>query len=225
MVILETDYNVIRNMTRSEKIDLSKKLAKRANVRLTQLEKYDYANGTWAYGKAQKYLQTDNRNKFYEGKKFDSERELNRQLQELTYFINAKTSTIKGINEMNEQRYKTYAQSHNLNKENEPQRTQFKTKKEYNLARKNYISDIAKKEQEYFDFLSSEQFGLLRRTLDSESVFDDFAEALRQGIPLDEIQRQYAEYTNNNITFEKVQEKYNRAKWQMAQTNGGNMLK
>ena len=60
--------------------------------------------------------------------------------------------------------------------------------------------------------------------LPSNEVMDDFAQALEQGTTLDEIEKQYAEYMNNDITFEKVQEKYNRAKWQLAQ-NGSGLLK
>ena len=195
---LTTDYNIIKDMTREEKVDLSKRLAKRANVRLSALEQKNLDNDTWAYGKANRYLKGQDRTRFFEGKKFDSERELNRQLQELTYFLNAKSSTVRGIKQMEKERYNTFSKNHNLGK---------------------------KHMEDYYTFLQSEQFGLLRRTLDSESIFDDLALALQQGVDIETLEKQYAEYTNSNLTFEKVQEQYNRAKWQLAQTNGGNLLK
>lgn len=195
---LITDYNVIKDMTREEKTQLAKQLAKRANVRLSTLEKHDLDNDTWAYGKASRYLRNQDRIRFYEGKKYNSERELNRQLQELTYFLNAKSSTIRGIKQMEKERYATFAKNHELDK--------------------SHMED-------YYTFLQSEQFGLLRRTLDSETLFDDLSLALQQGVDLETLEKQYAEYTNTNITFEKVQEKYNRAEWQLAQTNGGKLLK
>lgn len=195
---LTTDYNIIKDMTRDEKTDLAKKLAKRANVRLSNLEKKGLDNDTWAYGKANRFLNRQDRTRFFEGKTYNSERELNRQLQELTYFLNAKSSTVRGIKQMEKERYATFSKNHNLGK---------------------------KHMEDYYTFLQSEQFGLLRRTLDSESLFDDLALALQQGVDIETLQQQYAEYTNSNITFEKVQEQYKRAKWQLAQTNGGNLLK
>lgn len=195
---LTTDYDVIKDMSQDEKIELVKKLSKRANVRLANLERNELDNDTWAYGKAKRFLNNQDRKRFYEGKKFNSLRELNRQLQEVTYFLNAKSSTIRGIKQMEKERYATFAKNHDLDK--------------------THMED-------YYTFLQSEQFGLLRRTLDSETLFDDLALALQQGVDIKTLEEQYAEFTNTNITFEKVQEKYNRAEWQLAHSNGGKLLK
>lgn len=195
---VETDYNILSQMTTQQKIEQAQALAKRANQRLKELEKHNLDNDTWAYGKAQKYLKQQDRTRFYGGKKYNSVHDLNRQLQELTYFINARSSTISGINAMNKQRYETFKKNHG------------------NIDISHY--------KDFYDFLGSEQFKGLMKMLPSNEVMDDFAQALEQGTTLDEIEKQYAEYMNNDITFEKVQEKYNRAKWQLAQ-NGSGLLK
>ena len=210
---LITDYNEIRKLSFNQKVELSKKLAKRANVRMKNLEVHNLDNDAWAYGKAKRYLSKQfGKQRFYEGKIFDSTSELNRHLQELTYFLNAKSSTIKGIKEMNQQRYETFAQNHNL------------VDKLSKQDKKSRTETIKKYMNSFYEFLSSPQFKDMRKRLASDQLMDDFALALEQGYTLEEIQQQYFEEQTTEITFEKVQEKYNRAKWQLGQ-NGSELLK
>lgn len=229
MANLDLNFDEVKNFSEHNKLELVKTLSKRANTRMKSLEKNEYDVKTWAYGKAQQYIKSQGRTnaRFYEGVKYDNERELNKQLMEVMTFLNARTSTVSGVNEMLKQRFETFSNNRDLKKEldfEEPLRSDFKTKKEYNKAKKDYLLKFNKYYEDFYDFVKTKQLDLMKKQGgDSGTFMDDFAKALQQGFTVNEIMEQYAEYTNGNLTFDQVQEKYERAEWQLAK-NGGKLF-
>lgn len=102
-------YEDIKHFSKEQKIKIASQWAKRANSRLTQLEKKGFTKGAYKY--AQEYFKTGKTNKagnrYYQGKQFSTGWELNRLLKELDMFLNAKSSTISGIKVLREQRIET----------------------------------------------------------------------------------------------------------------------
>lgn len=237
MNVFDISYDEIRTMSKRNKIEIAQALSKRANTRLKSLEKNGYDKDTWAYGKAQRYISAQGRtnNRFYEGSKnygdIDNERvqgDLNRQIQEVLTFLNSTTSTKKGIDDMLQRRYETFSKNQNFEEKfnlSKPEPKDYKTKKDYNQAKKEYLMEVNKHYEQFYDFVKSKQLELMKKQGgDSSTYMEDFVRALQQGYSVNEIMEQYAEYTNTSITFDEVQEKYERAEWQLAK-NGGQLFK
>ena len=212
---LITDYPTLLKMInnpneREVAIAIVRDLAKRANTRISTLEKAGYTN-EYALGKAKLYNEKQGRKNFYRGSKFDSIADLKALAMNVTYFLNAESSTLKGIKAINQRRYDTFAKNHGLIRIIQTKTGQ--TREEV----------IQEHKDAFYEFLKSNQFKDMRKRIASDQLLDDFALALMQGYSLEEIQEQYLEEhaTEKTLTIDKIAEKYNRAKWQLEKTNGG----
>lgn len=201
-----TDYNIIRKMNVKDRINIAQTLAKRANVRMKTLSNSKYKDN-YMMKQVKHYLSQQGLNSFYQGKEYDSISKLNYALMQLTHFINAKTSTVRGNVELEKQRFKKFSENHKLIDKLK------KLPENKGLKRKEVIE---KYQDSFYEFLRSSQYKDLLTRYTSEDIMDDFALALMQGHTLEEISEQYLEeQVNEKMTFEQVAEKYHRAKWQL----------
>lgn len=201
---VSTDYFEIIKMSKDDQIKTLQTLTKRANTRIRELEKKGHGNNPWALGKARSFLKAQGLDYFYQGKKYDDKKMLKRTIQEVTAFINAESSTVKGIKAIGKRRFDTFASQHDLIDSlmaNNPK-----------LSRKEVIE---KYKDSYFEFLQSKQFQGMRSRIASDQLLDDFAEALKQGYTLKEIQEQYTLENKGELTIDQIQERFNRAPWLM----------
>lgn len=175
------DFSIIAQMNYRDKVELSKKLAKVANTRISTLEKT--GKHSFAKDKADKFLQEHGRTKFYEGSKFENEFRLNRQLAVLQDFITSKSSTITGLKKIQVKALEKFED------------------KGY------HINDA----DSFFNFLSSQQFQQLRKYVDSEQVIEDYTQAVDDGFTDAQIFKQYEKFMNSEYTFDEVQRKRERA--------------
>lgn len=165
-----------RGMSYSQKLSLHKKLAKRANSRLSTLEK----NGQkqWSYKHAQTYIKNNvhgknkkPRKRYYTGSQFSSEKDLNKELLELDRFLNFKSSTMRGVDAITVDRLETFA-SHNIG---------------------------VKNPDDFFDFLSSNQFSQLKSTMDSKQIVAIYTEAIDSKQTDDQIRQAFQEYQDGRL--------------------------
>jgi hypothetical protein len=104
-------------------------------------------------------------------------------------FLNSKTATPQGYNKINVDRLETF--------------------------KKKGIIIPEGKEQEFYDFLSSEQFANLGRFADSNQVVETFVDARKAKIDTEKINKAFTDYMNTeSMTWDEVQEKLKVAKWQ-----------
>ena len=222
------NYNELRKMSRTEKIETLQTLTKRANTRLATLEKkakenngenIRFINDKWAYGKVKKYTGTNKKGqvRFYRGKKYDSLQDINRALQEVTNFLNSKSSTIKGIKDAEKKRFDTFVANHKEIVESFAEQTGIE---KYSNS---YTKLMQQHADDFYKFMSDFGRSELFKLVDSNQVMDDFALALAQGQTIDEIEEEYQEFMTTEITFEQVAERHKRAKWQLSQ-NGGKLF-
>lgn len=180
---IELNYNKLKRMGRTEKENLSRKLAQKANGRIRTLRKNDI--NYYAMEHVNYFLDQQGRENFYTGRNFESEEELNRQLYELTNFLNSKSSTMTGLKEVRNKRINTLSSKYNI--------------------------DISTKQKEklFFEFLSSEQFKQLCKYADSEDILDDVSAAMQDGEGISQIQEEYQDFLINNqdMTFEQIAER------------------
>lgn len=183
-----TNYEDLQKLEYDKKIQEYRKLAKRANVRLKAQE--DKGLEGYIYGQASFYnkdQQGRDKNRFYEGKNFKDETELNNALQQVSYFNNAKTSTISGIKKYNKN---------------------VKVKFEERFKNENIeIKDI----KSFTQFLYSEQFKDLKKYVASDQLLTDFSKAMDDGATPQQIMADYEDFMNSDITFEQIAEQ--RALW------------
>lgn len=173
----KVDYSEIRKMSHQEKVELSKRLSKVANQRLRTLEKnnVDY----YAYASAKHFLDSTNKKRFYQGSKFSSEKELNAQLQELEYFLNAKTSTMRGLEAVEFKRIETFREKYDVNLENE---------------------------DSFVSFLKSKELTAMKKYADSNQILETFARAVDDGKSEEEIFNEFQDFMQTEKTFDEVQE-------------------
>ena len=183
------DNNYLKNVNGKEKEYKQKALNDIANERLRVLEnnkidKFAYSQ-VKQYTKAMGYKET----RF---KKVDKKHERN-NFEHLVNFLNAKSSTLKGLKDTYDKRIETF---------------------------RNKGVDIPNgREKEFFDFLSSEQFKTLAMRADSNQVIKTFNEARKLGEEVNDINKAFQDFLTKNITFDVVQERLNVAEWK----NGGLM--
>jgi hypothetical protein len=182
------DFNTLRDMSEKEKIYVAKEASKQANRQLKELEKAHLTK--FAYEIAGQYNEATGRpkNRFYTGGIFKNEKNLNIHIQNVAHFLNSKTSSPQGYEQMNNERLEAF--------------------------RKKGINIPKGKEKEFYDFLSSEQFKNLGKYADSNQVIETFVDARNANIDADMINREFQEFMNSDMTFDEVQEKLNVAKWQ-----------
>lgn len=163
--------------------EIARRMAIKANARIRTLEK----KGVQHYAIAGAKQYTGDSGKFYTGRKFATQKELQLHIQELEKFLNAKSSTIKGLTEINDRRIEV-----------------LQTK--YNLQNK----DKAK----FTEFLQSAQFKDMRGKYTSDFIFDNTARALEQGTTLEQIMSDYNTYIQQDLTPDQIQQKMKTEKWQ-----------
>jgi hypothetical protein len=182
------DTNTLKKLSEKEKIYVAKKGASIANKRLAELEKegIDY----YAYAKAKHYNEATGRdkNRFYRGSKFRSERDLNIHIQNIFDFLNAESSTAEGIKNINDRRI--------------------------NMFKEKGVNIPKGREKDFYDFLSSEQFKNLGKYADSNQIIETFVDARKMGLDVDLINEEFTNFMNGELDFDEVQEKLHVAKWQ-----------
>jgi hypothetical protein len=185
------DYKALSGLSKQEKIYASKAISKTANKELKDLEKADI--NKFAYQVAGQYNEATGRdkNRFYTGGKFKSEKDIDIHLQNVQAFIQSETATPRGYIEVIKNRLNTF-RGKGLN-----------------------IED--RDEQKFLDFLSSQQFATLKQYADSNQIIETFTQARDLGTDVKKIQDEFNNYINSDIGFDEVQEKLKVAKW----NNGG----
>lgn len=160
------------------------KLARVANQRLKELEKRGETR--FAYAKAMKYLGEASR---FSYSKHQSARETRAEFNALLDFLTAKSSTYTGLQEVFENARNRIEKR--IQKQTEDP--------EFKITRWN----------DFEDFLKSSEFKKLRKRVDSDQIFEDFAEALNEEAEYQDIIAGYREYLDTEMTFEQVAEKRN----------------
>lgn len=88
---------------------LRRRLAKRANQRLRDIERAGYADAYVYASTMSGYLLSSERTRFFEGTRNLDLRSLKTELDELRWFLNAKTSTVGGIRAFERETSKQFA--------------------------------------------------------------------------------------------------------------------
>lgn len=155
------------------------KLARVANQRLKELEKR--GEKRFAYAKAMEFLGEGGRFKYSTRQ---SARETRAEFNALLDFLTAKSSTYTGLQEVFE------------NARNRiEQRLQEQTgDAKFKITRWN----------DFEQFLRSSEFAKLKSRIDSDQVFEDFAEALNEGEEYQDIIAGYREFMDSEMTFEQI---------------------
>jgi hypothetical protein len=181
----EFDFKMLKHMSEEQKQQVYYTLAKRANQRFRDIE--SRGEKSFAIEKSRATLNKYyNRDTFKQSKKLKG-KDLDEGLQLLEKFYTAKTSTIKGI------------------KENRKHHIELFNEKGINI----------KDNKKFFEFLSSQQFKTLSSYADSDQIIEDFNVAIDDGFSIKQIERQYTEYLNTEMTFEQVAEKREKIKNRM----------
>lgn len=179
-------YSDVMDLTESEKLAIYNKESQKANMRLLQLERNNITN--YVYKQASQYNVNEldrNSNRFYVGKKLDSDA-LDYALQQVLSFNRAVTSTVKG---------------HTKDLENK--RRLFE--RDVALVQDSQLANFSQ-------FLYSQQFKTLRGMVDSNQVLEDFNQAMDEGFTVKQIMRQYEKFITTDMTFEQVAERRQRNK-------------
>lgn len=160
-----------------QKVEKAQALAKAANKRLRALEKAHYTRGNIAYQKAMNELKQMDKKAFYTGKKYESEILLDLNIATVATFLNAKGSTKEGgkkAKDAHEKRIKTFTNKHGID------------------------LSTQEKQDQFFDFLNSQRFKDMSKTMDSSQVMLDFENAIFLGVNEDNLYKQYDAYINEN---------------------------
>lgn len=177
MKVKQIDFTLIKSMSEEQQQQSYYILSKRANQRFRDIEKK--GEHSYAVDIAKKYL-TDvyNRNTFKQSKKLTGQ-ELQEGLKALERFFISKTSTIRGIRKVEQEHIESF-------------------------EKKGIVISNKKK---FFEFLSSNQFEVLSKYVDSDQVIEDFNVAIGDGVSIDDIMQGYDEFLNSEMTFEQVAER------------------
>lgn len=174
-------YDLLRNNT-EELYKLRRKLAKRANQRLLRLErgtskitgeKLSYG----AYDIAQSYLKATGRTsgRFSEvlSPKDMSDGYVAREVMELQKFLSMKSSTVKGMREIEKKRVEAF-ESKGISKE---------------MA----------EDPEFYKFLNSQTYELMSSLVDSDKIIDFMHRAYSSGASVDEIVNAFNKYADDRV--------------------------
>jgi hypothetical protein len=182
----DIDFNLIKSMSEEQQQQIYYTLSKRANQRIRDLQKKGY--NSYASKKAKKVLQEDWNRKTFKQSKIMKGYELKKNLQALENFFTSETASAKGIKKLNNKRRQIF------------------------IDKGLHIKDW----DTFFNFLSSKQFESLSMRVDSNQVVSDYDKANDEGFNTEQIQKQYDEFLNSDMTFEQVEER---------RMNGGALLK
>lgn len=187
----EIDFNIIKEMDEDQQAQIYYTLAKRANQRFRDIEGKSKLH-SFAVDKAKHYLMdTYGRTTFKQTKNLRGI-ELKENLKKLQEFYESKTSTAKGIKEVQKKREKALTET--LTPED---------KKKF----KKMMKDTDRK-AEFYEFLRTRQFEHLRKNyVDSNQLIEDFTKASDEGFTIEEIMQQYEAFQNSEMTFEQVDER------------------
>lgn len=217
------NYEDYMGMSKADKMKAVKTLAKRANSRMDVLEKNGHTKEKgMAYQKARKWLEKkDMRGKgkgkdgsdkfrFYRGSKFESEKDLNNELLQLIDFLSNKTSTEKGRDEIYQERTEKMVKSRIENGSLE--RVYDSKGKDISLEFYTQNDTVKKHVNEFYEYLNNNKQELFNKYgLTSDDIMDDMLMAMAQGTTIDELDRQYQEFKDDEtLGFEEVQERYGR---------------
>lgn len=187
----EIDFGIIKEMDEDQQAQIYYTLAKRANQRFRDIEGKSKLH-SFAVDKAKQYLRdTYGRDTFKQTKNLRGI-ELKENLKKLQEFYESKTSTAKGIKEVQKKREKALT-------ETLPPEDKKKFKK--------MMKDTDRK-SEFYEFLRTRQFEHLRKNyVDSNQLIEDFTKASDEGFTIEEIMQQYEAFQNSEMTFEQVDER------------------
>lgn len=187
----EIDFGIIKEMDEDQQAQIYYTLAKRANQRFRDIEGKSKLH-SFAVDKAKQYLMdTYGRDTFKQTKNLRGI-ELKENLKKLQEFYESKTSTAKGIKEVQKKREKALT-------ETLPPEDKKKFKK--------MMKDTDRK-SEFYEFLRTRQFEHLRKNyVDSNQLIEDFTKASDEGFTIEEIMQQYEAFQNSEMTFEQVDER------------------
>ena len=182
------DKSTIDKMNSQERRYASKYIAQESNKKLAELEKNNITQ--YAYGLAEKYNISDekrDKNRYYRGMKFKDDEKLDIHLDEMIYFYNAKTSSVEGYNKSVSARLDAF--------------------------RAKGINIPTEREEEFFQFLASEEFKQLGSKASSNQVVETFNEAMDIEKTVEEINKNFKLFLDGYIKFDKVIENLGVAKW------------
>lgn len=184
------DYDNIlfdwRDLTREQKIQVYDQYRKTANRRIRRLRDYGYDVPV----DTMDYLDRKDRKFFPKISKRDDEWQLNSALLEVENFLNLKSSTITGMNQIMDE----------VASRVEKRINEFR----YEEDKINIMAD----KRIFYNFLHSKQFRQLRGKIDSDLLIEDFEAEMEKGNTFDRIIQHYEEYLNNEfITWEQMKER------------------
>ena len=173
--------------------DVLKKMSKEANNRINTLRK----NGVDYYimdkVNTERKLDKDNifftpKKGLFRSKKYKNENDRKTLFNKLEYFLNARSSTLKGLEEIAKERYDTFADM-------------------------GYIDKSKVSFEVWSDFLKSKPFGTKGIKGDSSQVMENAMRILELGISPQQVAEEFKDYQDGFTTLDKIQEKYNIAPW------------
>lgn len=144
---------------------LRRRLAKRANQRLREIERAGYTDAYVYATTMSGYLQPTERTRFYEGTKQQDLFTLREELNELRWFLNAKTSTVGGIRAFERETSKQFANLPSF-------------KKSSDLFWK-YMSSASVKHLKKMGYSSEELIEFYDYSTENRVGYDDIIKALR----------------------------------------------
>ena len=151
---------------------LRRKLAKRANQRLLRLEREGMTDA-YAYSQTMLYLYNNNRTRFYEGTRNLSITELKSELEELSAFLGAKSSTVGGIREIRRSTAQHFREQFGIE-----------------------INDV----DDFYKFLSSETYQhLVRMNEPSEFLIEFYDRAVEKGVKKKDIEKALQDFEKGKI--------------------------
>ena len=166
-----------REMSEEQKQQWSISGAKRVNQQMRRMEKKGLY--TYAMREIDEFLKRTN-NKRLPTAKLKGAR-LNAQLEMIERFEKYETSTIRGTKDVFNRIFE-------------------------NLENKGVQTDSINK-NDFMQFLYSKQFQQLKKTIDSNVLLEDYANAQEQGFSVNEIMEQYEQHLRNGLTLDEIQEK------------------
>lgn len=172
-------WSLYRQELSPEKIKEVQKLAKRANVRLLTMEKAN--KKSHSYKRVEIFLNKENRPRFYEGKKYDSNDTLNRQIMLLKDFLSSPDSTLTGM------------------------------KKRGITAMENRFKEKgidAKNTNKIYEFLHSSEWRTIKGRKDSSTLIEMYDIMLEKKYSTEEIENAFQDYLLTEITDEEVSKKW-----------------
>lgn len=198
----EIDFGIIKEMDEDQQAQVYYTLAKRANQRFRDIEGKSKLH-SFAVDKAKEYLMdTYGRTTFKQTKGLRG-LELKENLKKLEEFYTSKTSTAKGIREVQKQRLNTFKE-----KFKEVDKVQGNKGKDKLETKFNKMMKDKEKKDNFYKFLRSRQYQtLIKNYLDSDQLVEDFTKASDEGFSIDEIMTQYEIFQNSEMTFEQVDER------------------